>query len=122
MSQEPREYKTYAQKMRRADKEALYSVVALGIIVVAWIVGGVGLSALDLEIASTPVWIIGGTVGPWLVAVIIAVVFAKRIFANFSLDDEEGEDDATSSRLRADAGMDADVNAAVAADEAGDAR
>ena len=89
MEHEQREYKTYAEKMRRADKEALYTVVALAVIVVAWIVGGIGLSGLDVEVASTPVWIIGGTVGPWLVAVIIAIVFAKRIFANFSLDDEE---------------------------------
>ena len=91
MEHEQREYKTYAEKMRRADKEALYTVVALAVIVVAWIVGGIGLSGLDVEVASTPVWIIGGTVGPWLVAVIIAIVFAKRVFANFSLDDDEDE-------------------------------
>lgn len=89
MPHKPREYKTYAQKMQRADREALYSVVALGIIVVAWIIGGIGLSGLDVEIASTPIWVIGGTVGTWLVSVIIAVVFAKRVFANFSLEDDE---------------------------------
>ena len=89
MEHEQREYKTYAEKMRRADKEALYTMVALAVIVIAWIVGGIGLSGLDVEVASTPVWIIGGTVGPWLVAVVIAIVFAKRVFANFSLDDEE---------------------------------
>lgn len=84
-----REYKTYAQKMQRADREALYSVVALAVIVVAWIIGGIGLSGLDVQIASTPIWIIGGTVGTWLVSVVIAVVFAKRVFANFSLEDDE---------------------------------
>lgn len=91
MTQPSQEYKTYAQKMRRADKEALYSVGALAIIIVAWIIGGIGLSGLDIEVASTPIWIIGGTVGTWLVSVIIAVVFAKRVFANFSLEDDENE-------------------------------
>lgn len=86
MSRKPQEYKTYAQKMRRTNREALYTVVALVIIVVVWLIGGVGLSGLDVKVASTPVWIIGGTVGTWLVAVIIAVLFAKRIFANFDLE------------------------------------
>lgn len=93
MSHTPQEYRTYAQKMRRADREALYAVVALAIIVVAWVILGIGLAGLDVQVASTPLWIIGGTVGTWLVAVVIAVVFAKRVFANFSLE-EEAETDA----------------------------
>lgn len=91
MPHKNKEYKTYSDKMRRANKEALYSVIALVIIVVAWLLGGVCLSGVDAQFASTPIWIIGGTLGTWLVAVVISIVFAKRIFANFSLDDENDE-------------------------------
>lgn len=89
MSNKSNEYKTYAEKMHRANKEALYSVIALVIIIVTWVIGGLGLSTLDLEIASTPVWIFAGTIGTWLVAVALSVIFAKRIFANFSLDEDD---------------------------------
>ncbi len=90
---EKRRYATYASKMHRANREAAYTVVALAVIVVAWLVLGFGLAGSDVRIASTPLWIIGGTVGTWLVAVVAAVVLAKRIFVNFDLDDKGDEDD-----------------------------
>lgn len=82
-------YKTYAQKMRRANREAGYTVIALAIIAASWLVLGIGLSGLDVQIASTPIWIIGGTLGTWAVAIAVAVVLARRVFANFDLDDAE---------------------------------
>lgn len=122
MARQPHEYKTYAEKMRRANKEALYTVVALAIIIAAWIIGGIGLSGLDFEVASTPIWIIGGTIGPWLVAVVIAIVFAKRVFANFSLEDDEDESEVPGTGVRADDSAPADANAVIATDKAGEAR
>ena len=87
------ELRTYAQKMRRANREAAYSVVALAVIALAWLVLGIGLSGSDVQVVATPIWIIGGTLGTWAVAIIVAVVLAKRVFANFDLDDGEGCDE-----------------------------
>lgn len=84
-----RKLTTYAAKMRQTNREAIATVVALAVIVAAWFAGGIGLANTDIEVFSTPIWIIGGTVGTWLVAVIAAVVLARGVFANFSLDDEE---------------------------------
>lgn len=84
-------FTTYAAKMRQANREAVATVVALAVIVAAWFAGGIGLADSGIEVFSTPLWIIGGTVGTWLVAVLAAVVLAKCVFANFSLGDDEGE-------------------------------
>ena len=84
-------FTTYAQKMRQANREALATVVALIAIVAVWYVGGIGLAGCGIEVFSTPLWIIGGTVGTWVAAIAAAVILAKCVFADFSLDDEEGE-------------------------------
>ena len=84
MSHQSNEYKTYAQKMHRANKEALYAVGALIVIVIAWLIGGIGLAGLDIQVASTPLWIIGGTVGTWLVAVVISSTLTSTYFCQLA--------------------------------------
>ncbi len=80
---------TYRDKMRQANKEAKATVIALILCILVWIVGGFGLAGLDIEIFNTPVWIIGGTIGTWVFAIIVSGFLAKRVFADFDLDDEE---------------------------------
>ena len=42
----------------------------------------------------TPLWIIGGTVGTWLFAIVVAVFLSKRVIADVDLDDEgDGHDE-----------------------------
>lgn len=86
-------FTSYAAKMRQTHREAVATVIALIVIVAVWFIGGIGLSGCDIEVFSTPLWIIGGTVGPWVAAIICAVVLAKCVFADFGLDEpEEAED------------------------------
>lgn len=87
-----RQFTTYAAKMRQANREALATVAALFVIVVTWLSWGIGLADSDIELFSTPLWIIGGCVGTWLVTVVAAVALAKVVFANFNLDDDEEAD------------------------------
>lgn len=82
-------FSTYGAKMRQANREAVATVVALAVIVAVWLLGGMGLAGCGIEVFSTPLWIIGGTVGPWIAAIVCAVVLARWVFADFSLDDEE---------------------------------
>lgn len=80
---------TYREKLLQANREAKATVVVLVLTVLVWIAGGFGLAGLDIEIFETPIWIIGGTIGPWLFAIFAAVFLVKRVFADFDLDDEE---------------------------------
>ncbi|NPD31682.1 YhdT family protein [Eggerthellaceae bacterium zg-997] len=77
---------TYAAKLRQADREARATVVALAITVAVWVAAGFGLSGLDVRIAHTPLWVIGGTVGTWLCAIACAVYLANRVFVDVDLD------------------------------------
>ena len=48
---------TYREKMAQANREAKATVVALAIVVVVWIAAGFGLSAFDVEVFGTPIWV-----------------------------------------------------------------
>lgn len=80
---------TYREKLMQANREAKATLVGLAVVVAVWIVGGFGLSTLDIEIFSTPIWVIGGTVGTWIAALAVSVWLGMRVFADFDLDDEE---------------------------------
>jgi len=84
---------TYAEKMRQANREAKATVVALVLTVLVWIALGFGLAGAGIEIFHTPIWIIGGTVGTWLFAIVVAVFLSKRVIADVELDDEAGGHD-----------------------------
>lgn len=86
---------TYQEKLAQVNKEAKITLVALGIIVVAWIVLGFGLSVCDIKIANTPIWVIGGTLGIWLVAIAVSIVLPKFFFKDFPLDSEEDQEEAS---------------------------
>ena len=81
-------FTTYAQKMRQANREAKATLVAFAVIVAAWLAGGIGLSGVDVKVFGTPLWAVVGTLGTWAVAIACAVVLSKRVFKDFSLEDE----------------------------------
>lgn len=80
---------TYREKMAQANREAKATLVALAVVVVVWIAAGFGLSAFDVEVFGTPIWVFGGTLGTWIAAIVAAVVLGRRVFADFDLDEEE---------------------------------
>lgn len=83
----------YAEKMRQANREAKATVIALVLTVLVWIALGFGLAGSGIEVFHTPLWIIGGTVGTWLFAIVVAVFLSKRVIADVELDDEAGGHD-----------------------------
>ena len=85
---------TYAEKMQQANREAKATVVALVLTVIVWIVLGFSIAPTGIEVFHTPLWIITGTVGTWLFAIIVAVFMSNRVIADVDLDDEP-EPDAT---------------------------
>lgn len=85
---EPGKQWTYREKLLQANREARATLVALAFVVAAWLVGGFGLSAFDIELFSTPIWVFGGTLGVWAAAIVAAVVLGRRVFADFDLESE----------------------------------
>ena len=92
---------TYKQKLQQANKEAIATVVGLGVVIVVWIVCGFGLAGLDVEIFHTPLWVIGGTIGTWICSIIVTIVLVKRFFVGFDLDDEVSFEEASASAIQA---------------------
>ena len=82
---------TYKEKHQQANREALATVVALLVTIAVWIICGFGLSTLDITVFHTPLWVIGGTMGTWICAIVVSVVLSRRFFVGFDLDDEASE-------------------------------
>lgn len=80
---------SYRDKLAQTNREAKATVVALAVIVAVWLIGGFGLAGVDVQVFGTPLWIVVGCVGTWVAAMVAAVVLAKLVFVDFSLDDED---------------------------------
>lgn len=83
---------TYKEKMKQANREAKASAVAAAIVIVAWLVLGFGLEGTGISLWSTPLWIIGGCLGTWLVAIIASAVVSHFFMADIPLEDEDSTD------------------------------
>lgn len=83
---------SYRDKLAQTNREARATLVALAAVVAVWLAGGFGLAGFDVQVFGTPLWIVVGCVGTWIAAVVAVVVLTRCVFADFSLDDEEGID------------------------------
>ena len=80
---------TRKEKDNQIRKEARATVV-LFVICFVWHVGfGYLLSGSGITVAGLPLWWILSTPGVFVVAVVGVVYLLKKVFVNFSLDDEE---------------------------------
>ena len=80
---------TREEKDIQIRKEARATVV-LFVICFVWHVGfGYLLSGSGITVAGLPLWWILSTPGVFVVAVVGVVYLLKKVFENFSLDDEE---------------------------------
>lgn len=78
------------QQIRREAK----ATAALFLLCFVWHVGfAYGLSGVDIRIAGLPLWWVLSTPGVFVVAVVGVIILLKKVFVNFDLDAEEGEDD-----------------------------
>lgn len=88
---------SYRDKMAQTSREALIAVGALFVTIIVWIVFGFGFSGLDIEVFHTPLWVVMGCVGTWVFAIIVCCVLGFKVYANFDLDSDEGDDVSASS-------------------------
>lgn len=78
-----------SDKFRQANKEARSTLWATLAVIVFWVLAGFGLSGTNIEIFSTPLWVIGGCIGTWLFAIGVAIYLANCVFKDISLEEEE---------------------------------
>ena len=84
---------TQQEKNLQIRREAK-ATVALFILCFVWHVGfAFGLSGVDVEIWHLPLWWILSVPGVFVVAVVGVAILLKKVFVNFSLDEEVDEDD-----------------------------
>ncbi|MBE8954837.1 MAG: DUF997 family protein [Quinella sp. 2Q5] len=79
-----------AQKFSLVRREAMYTGLALVGLIVFWLVAGFGTAGVDAKIFHVPLWAVLGTVGVWLVAIVISFVLSRVLFRDIDLG---GDDD-----------------------------
>lgn len=77
------------EKYRQIKEEAAVCVIGLIVLIIFWIVAGFGVSRLDITVYHTPLWAITGCIGTWLFSVVMVVWMIKKVFKDFSLEDED---------------------------------
>lgn len=94
--------RSYGEKLRIVDRDAVKAVVALCVVIVVWLVCGFGLAGTCIVVFHTPLWVVAGLLGTWIAA-IVAVAVLSRLFVDFDLEEEEaGAHSGTSSEARSE--------------------
>lgn len=79
----------YRERMRQANREAKVTLFGAAVVVICWLVFGFGLYGIDITIFSTPLWIIMGCLGTWVVALIVSIILATRVIEDCPLDEDD---------------------------------
>ena len=79
-----------AQKFSLVRREAIYTGLALVGLIIFWLVAGFGTASVDVKIFHLPLWAVLGTVGVWIVAILISALLSQKLFTDMDL---EGDDD-----------------------------
>ena len=79
-----------AQKFSLVSREAIYTGLALIGLIIFWLVAGFGTASVDVKIFHLPLWAVLGTVGVWIVAILISALLSQKLFTDMDL---EGDDD-----------------------------
>lgn len=79
----------YRERMSQANKEAKVTLVGVAIVIVCWFLFGFGLYGVDIEIFSTPLWIVMGCLVTWIVAMIVSIILATKVIEDCPLDEDD---------------------------------
>ncbi|MBQ6005919.1 MAG: YhdT family protein [Selenomonadaceae bacterium] len=79
-----------AQKFSLVKREAIYTGLALCGLIIFWLIAGFGTASSDVKIFHLPLWAILGSIGVWIVAILISAVLSKKLFKDIDLG---GDDD-----------------------------
>ncbi|MBR2774433.1 MAG: YhdT family protein [Selenomonadaceae bacterium] len=81
---------TDAEKFSLVRREAIYTGLALVGLIIFWLIAGFGTASSEIRIFHLPLWAVLGSIGIWLVAIVISAVLSKILFKDIDLG---GDDD-----------------------------
>ena len=81
---------TDAEKFSLVRREAIYTGLALAGLIIFWLIAGFGTASSEIKIFHLPLWAVLGSIGVWLVAIVISAILSKVLFKDIDLG---GDDD-----------------------------
>ena len=80
-----------AQKFSLVKREAIYTGLALVGLIIFWLIAGFGTASSDVKIFHLPLWAVLGSIGVWLVAILISAVLSKILFKDVDLGGDDND-------------------------------
>ncbi|MBR0102461.1 MAG: YhdT family protein [Selenomonadaceae bacterium] len=81
---------TEAEKFSLVRREAIYTGLALAGLIIFWLIAGFGTASSEIKIFHLPLWAVLGSIGVWVVAIVISAILSKILFKDVDLG---GDDD-----------------------------
>jgi uncharacterized membrane protein YhdT len=82
---------SYREKFVQMNKEAKATWIVMAILIAFWWIASFGTSWIDYTIFHMPGWFVVSCVGSWILSIALVVFLVKKVFKDFSLDDEDEE-------------------------------
>ena len=82
---------TEAEKFSVVRREAVYTGVALAVLIIFWLIAGFGLANVDVKIFHLPLWAVAGSIGVWIFAICISCILSRKLFKDIDLGGENND-------------------------------
>ena len=79
------------EKYQQIRREAVYTGLALLVLILFWCGAGFGLSGVEYEIFGLPLWAVTSSIGVWFFAIVLVKLLLRFVFRDMSLDEEKKE-------------------------------
>ena len=79
------------QKYLQIRREAAFTGLALLALILFWLVAGFGTSSLDIKVMHLPLWAVLGSIGVWVMAIVLTFCLTHFVFKDMDLNGGEGD-------------------------------
>jgi uncharacterized membrane protein YhdT len=83
---------TYREKFVQMNREAAATGGAVALIAAFWWISAFALEKADFTLFSMPGWFVVSCAGTLILSVCAAVFLVKKVYKNFSLQDEDADE------------------------------
>ena len=80
---------TEAEKFSVVRREAVYTGVALALLIIFWLIAGFGLANIDVKIFHLPLWAVAGSIGVWIFAILASYILSHKLFKDMDLGGDD---------------------------------
>jgi len=78
------------EKYQQIRREAVYTGLALLVLILFWCWAGFGLSHVETEILGLPLWVVMSSLGVWVFAIVLVKILLRFVFRDMPLESKEG--------------------------------